>query len=98
MIDLFELVPSDITDVWDVTMRNRWYEDNDRLRKARELRVKHRDLSETIIPMKWDTEGRTWIEDKSASRIRYAGMMNVKIDEDARKEWVDEQMVLLEDR
>ncbi len=74
MIDLFELVPTDITDVFDVTMRNRWYEDGDRRRKARTLTIKHSDLGETIVPMKWNTETRSWVEDTTVSRVTFAGL------------------------
>ena len=88
MLDLFELIPPDVTNVLDVTMRNRWISDGERLRKARELRVKHQDLAETIIPMKWDVEARTWVEDYSANRITYPGL-NLNINESNRKKLED---------
>jgi len=94
MMNLFKLVPPDVTDFYDVTMRNRWYTkpDSDRLYKARELRVRHDDLGETYIPMKWDSEARTWIEDKSASRMTFAGRMTTAIDPTKRDAWVQTQM------
>lgn len=74
MLDPFELVPMDIgrTNITDARLRNRWYRDDDlRLRKARELWVLKRNLIEVIIPMRWDTDVKTWVEDKRFKRQHY---------------------------
>ncbi len=81
MFNPFDVIPADITDAMDAWLRNRWYHDPDEeqtehkpgespghLRLARELVVIHRDTDKTEIPMIWDTEARTWVEDKRFKR------------------------------
>ena len=79
MLDLFELVPPDITDVMDVRMTNRWWTDEKtgRLRKARQIRVIHKDLNEITIPMMWDVEKRTWVEDKDFQRHHFKSVASM---------------------